>query len=252
MWRKAGFAVTLVASKEGEEQRIQEILGEDEKLKTIRPRFLRGTLNEGFRVTFRDGAKLGWENSASGSWSSPRPKSSADNASAGHRSINAPSPSAPRSISSSISRSWLRVTSWFTFSTASRFIAASPNSTPPRDARGHLARVRRSRDFARSAAGVAPDQPLCRAQQIATQLGRIGSGRWEKARAAAERATVDLAAELLRIQAEREAQPGHAFSDDTTWQKEFEASFPFTETRDQLRAIKETKSDMERTRPWTG
>jgi transcription-repair coupling factor (superfamily II helicase) len=43
------------------------------------------------------------------------------------------------------------------------------------------------------------------------QLGRIGSGRWEKARQAAERSTIDLAAELLRIQAAREAQPGHAF-----------------------------------------
>src|SRR5690606_17596488 len=58
------------------------------------------------------------------------------------------------------------------------------------------------------------------------QLGRIGSGRWEKARQAAERATIDLAAELLKIQAQREAQPGHALPPDTEWQKEFEASFP--------------------------
>src|SRR6185369_4833882 len=81
------------------------------------------------------------------------------------------------------------------------------------------------------------------------QLGRIGSGRWEKARQAAERATIDLAAELLRIHAAREAQPGFAFPPDNTWQKEFEASFPFTETRDQLRCIHETKADMERMRP---
>jgi transcription-repair coupling factor (superfamily II helicase) len=81
------------------------------------------------------------------------------------------------------------------------------------------------------------------------QLGRIGSGRWEKARQAAEHATIDLAAELLRIHAAREAQPGHAFAADTTWQKEFEASFAFTETRDQLKAIAETKADMENTRP---
>jgi transcription-repair coupling factor (superfamily II helicase) len=81
------------------------------------------------------------------------------------------------------------------------------------------------------------------------QLGRIGSGRWEKARQAAERATIDLAAELLRIHAMREAQPGHAYPPDTTWQKEFEASFPFTETRDQLRAIDEAKADLEKARP---
>ncbi|AHF89362.1 transcription-repair coupling factor [Opitutaceae bacterium TAV5] len=81
------------------------------------------------------------------------------------------------------------------------------------------------------------------------QLGKIGSNRWEKTRRAAEHATLDLAADLLRLQAAREAQPGHAFDPDNDWQKEFEASFPFTETRDQLRAIEETKADMERPRP---
>jgi transcription-repair coupling factor (superfamily II helicase) len=81
------------------------------------------------------------------------------------------------------------------------------------------------------------------------QLGRIGTNRWEKTRKAAERSTVDLAAELLRIQAAREAEPGQACGPDTAWQKEFEAAFPFTETRDQLRAIDETKHDMERPRP---
>ncbi len=51
------------------------------------------------------------------------------------------------------------------------------------------------------------------------QLGRIGSGRWEKARQAAERATLDLAAELLQVQAKREAQPGYAFPPDNAWQQ---------------------------------
>ena len=45
---------------------------------------------------------------------------------------------------------------------------------------------------------------------------------------------MDLAAELLQLQAKREAQPGHAFDPDNAWQKEFEASFPFTETPDQM------------------
>jgi len=85
--------------------------------------------------------------------------------------------------------------------------------------------------------------------KVRPQLGKIGSGRWEKTRKAAERATIDLAAELLRIHAAREAQPGFACPADTDWQKEFEASFPYTETRDQLRAIEDTKADMERTRP---
>src|SRR5690606_9272947 len=81
------------------------------------------------------------------------------------------------------------------------------------------------------------------------QLGKIGSGRWEKARKAAETATLDLAAELLRIHAPREAQPGHACPPDNDWQREFEAAFPYAETKDQLTAIQATKADMERTRP---
>nr|HEV8010785.1 transcription-repair coupling factor [Bradyrhizobium sp.] len=85
--------------------------------------------------------------------------------------------------------------------------------------------------------------------KVRPQLGRIGSGRWEKTRAAVERATLDLAAELLRIHAMREAQPGHAFAPDSEWQKEFESSFPFVETPDQLRATEATKADLERARP---
>src|SRR5476649_2290811 len=85
--------------------------------------------------------------------------------------------------------------------------------------------------------------------RIRPALGRVGSARWEKTRAAAERATLDLAAELLRVQAAREAEPGHACPPDNDWQREFEASFPFAETPDQLRAIQETKSDLERERP---
>ena len=81
------------------------------------------------------------------------------------------------------------------------------------------------------------------------QLGRIGTQRWEKARKAAERSTIDLAAELLRIQAAREAQPGFAHPPDTDWQQEFEGAFPYTETVDQLRAINEAKSDLERAQP---
>ncbi|HLP10175.1 MAG TPA: transcription-repair coupling factor [Opitutaceae bacterium] len=80
-------------------------------------------------------------------------------------------------------------------------------------------------------------------------LGKLGSNRWEKTRQAAERATIDLAAQLLEVQAKRDSQPGHAFGPDTVWQQEFEASFPFTETPDQLRAIQDTKGDLEKPRP---
>src|SRR5690606_37245085 len=81
------------------------------------------------------------------------------------------------------------------------------------------------------------------------KLSRLGSNSWEKTRRAAEAATVDLAASLLQTQAQRSHGPGHAFAPDTHWQQSFEASFPHSETRDQMRAIIETKADMEKPRP---
>ena len=66
---------------------------------------------------------------------------------------------------------------------------------------------------------------------------------------AAPPAVADLAADLLKIQASREAQPGHSYSEDTPWQREFEGSFPYEETRDQWSAIQSAKQDMERPRP---
>lgn len=85
--------------------------------------------------------------------------------------------------------------------------------------------------------------------KVRPKLGRIGSNRWSKTREAAERATLDLAAKLLEMQAKRSAGSGFAFGTDTEWQTEFEGSFPFKETPDQLKAIIESKSDMEKSVP---
>jgi transcription-repair coupling factor (superfamily II helicase) len=80
-------------------------------------------------------------------------------------------------------------------------------------------------------------------------LNTLGGTRWHKAKEQAERAVRDVAAELLRIQAARETQPGHAFKPDAPWQREFESAFIYEETPDQITAIAETKSDMERAKP---
>jgi len=80
-------------------------------------------------------------------------------------------------------------------------------------------------------------------------LNTLGGGRWAKAKAQAERAVRDVAGELLAIQAARESQPGHAFIPDVPWQREFESAFLYEETPDQMRAIVETKNDMERPKP---
>ena len=80
-------------------------------------------------------------------------------------------------------------------------------------------------------------------------LNTIGGTRWAKAKAQAERAVRDVASDLLSIQAARASQEGHAFGLDTAWQREFESAFLFEETPDQMRAIVETKGDMERSKP---
>ncbi|MDA1006080.1 MAG: transcription-repair coupling factor, partial [Verrucomicrobia bacterium] len=76
-------------------------------------------------------------------------------------------------------------------------------------------------------------------------LSRLGDGRWSKLRQSAERAIRDYAALLLRTHAEREAENGYSHPPDSKWMWEFENSFPYSETTDQLRAISEVKSDME-------
>lgn len=80
-------------------------------------------------------------------------------------------------------------------------------------------------------------------------LNTLGGTRWARAKAQAERAVRDIAAELLTIQAAREAEPGHSFAPDSTWQREFEAAFIYEETPDQMKAILESKADMERAKP---
>jgi len=80
-------------------------------------------------------------------------------------------------------------------------------------------------------------------------LHQLGGTRWAKAKEEAQRAVRDLAGEMLRIQAMRDSQPGFAFGPDTHWQREFEASFLYEETPDQMKAIVETKADLERAKP---
>ena len=80
-------------------------------------------------------------------------------------------------------------------------------------------------------------------------LNTLGGGRWAKAKEQAQEAVRDLAGELLSIQAARESQEGHSFPGDAPWQREFESAFLFEETPDQMRAIVQTKADMESPKP---
>ena len=80
-------------------------------------------------------------------------------------------------------------------------------------------------------------------------LHRLGGKRWNTDKMAAQEAIFDLASSLLDVQAHRDVLNGHAFSADSDWQHEFEASFPYRETSDQVEVIRSVKGDMESTRP---
>src|SRR6266513_469926 len=79
-------------------------------------------------------------------------------------------------------------------------------------------------------------------------LSSLADAKWARAKKNAVASIFDYAGKMLALQAERETQAGHAFGPDTKWQGEFEHSFPFRETPDQLTAIRDTKLDMERPR----
>jgi transcription-repair coupling factor (superfamily II helicase) len=85
--------------------------------------------------------------------------------------------------------------------------------------------------------------------KAAPKPAKLGGTQWERTRRQAEVATLDFAAQMLRMGATRAHATGHAFAADTAWQKSFEEAFPFKETPDQQAAIDATKRDMESTRP---
>jgi transcription-repair coupling factor (superfamily II helicase) len=81
------------------------------------------------------------------------------------------------------------------------------------------------------------------------RIHRLGTADWEREKRRVREATQQVARELLELYARRETARGHAFSPDTPWQRELEASFEFEETPDQWKAIEDVKRDMESPRP---
>ncbi len=80
-------------------------------------------------------------------------------------------------------------------------------------------------------------------------LSTLGDPKWARAKKNAEKSVFDYAGQLLRHHAERETQVGFAFPGDSKWEQEFEASFLYKETPDQITSIAAVKTDMEDTRP---
>ena len=77
------------------------------------------------------------------------------------------------------------------------------------------------------------------------KLNKIGSSEWSKAKAKVKKEIEEMTKDLVELYAKREKVKGYKFSKDTPWQGEFESLFPHQETDDQLKAIEDTKKDME-------
>jgi len=95
-------------------------------------------------------------------------------------------------------------------------------------------------DFVQKYVGGAKTEP---------ELSKFGGTSWQNRKARVQAAVMDLASDMIGLQALREAEPGIAFPADSEWQAEFEASFPYQETPDQLTSMTEIKADMQRPRP---
>ncbi|KAA1418927.1 transcription-repair coupling factor [Nocardioides humilatus] len=114
-------------------------------------------------------------------------------------------------------------------------------------------------EYGASKRGAPPDQlmvPADALDQVTRYVGgeqpsldRLGGGDWTKRKNRARKAVREIAAELIKLYAARQATKGHAFGPDSPWQRELEDAFPFHETPDQLSTVDEVKADMERTVP---
>lgn len=252
-WQKENYQVFLAMNNEGEEERLREILEEDEQLAKFRPVFLRGHLSHGFRLLFDDaGPAVSWP------------------AAVGKKGVVVASdseifgryrqrrPRGPRRAS--VNRTQVDQLLDFSELAEGDYLVHVLHGVclfrgiGKIESRGQV-REMISIEFAD---GVILHVPLHESHLLSRYvgltkmrpaLGKIGSKQWEKTRRAAERGVLDMAAELLALQAKREAREGFAFPPDGRWQKEFENAFLFEPTVDQARVIDETKEDMELSRP---
>jgi transcription-repair coupling factor (superfamily II helicase) len=114
-------------------------------------------------------------------------------------------------------------------------------------------------EYAASKRGQPPDRLFVPTDQLdlvtkyvggeAPTVHRLGGADWQKAKGRARKAVKQIAGELIRLYAARQASKGYAFAPDTPWQRELEDAFPYVETPDQVACIDEVKADMERLVP---
>ncbi len=233
-WREEKWRVVMFFPHEGEKKRFEEICGEDEAWRSVQSRD--GDLPFGFTVP---GAKLAVLSAAEifGRYSSPRARKRDDREDRLRRE-RAQAPLREIAPGDLVIHSAHGL---------GRFVGiVQDDKTGEQEL--HI----------QYAGGVLLRIPLQQSHLVskyvglgakAPELSRLGDARWRRACQAAERAVQDYAAQLLEVQAERESNTGYAHPADSSWMWQFESSFPYRETPDQLRAINQCKADMEAPRP---
>ncbi len=252
-WQEAGETILFVLPRAGEFDRVRELLAEENLADKLTPRFIEGQLNEGFRIRFRPGlGRLTW----SGLGDTEAVVIVSETEIFGVKRKRRPQLKQRATVNQSQVDQLLD----FAELVEGEFIVHLQHGIAVYRGLKSIETGGQTREVLALEfdAGVTLYVSLHESHLVSRyvgltkmrpQLGRIGSGKWEKTRQAAERGILDYAAQLLEVQARRSLHPGFAFAEDGVWQNEFEATFPFRETPDQLKAIVESKADMENQLP---
>jgi transcription-repair coupling factor (superfamily II helicase) len=254
-WQRQGFSVHVFCNNAGERQRFEEIWQELGLPDAAKPAIYLGSLARGF---IGDGAKLVVVTDAEifGRYKVQRP-----------RRLKSPHAVAARSaldidftdleFGDLVVHLQHGIGRYLGLKNLPASVSQRPAATDPQPSETECLVI----EYAPSGDAVEPPKlyvPVSEAHLVSKYVGagkanpplnQLGGHRWAKAKEQAEKAVRDIAAEMLRIQAVRETQPGHPCKPDTQWQREFESAFIYEETADQLKAITETKADQERAKP---
>ncbi len=251
-WQEEGFTIFCAAKNEGREKRIKTILESQQELGGLSPRFVRGELSEGFLLLFPQACEI-LDPDGGGKKNGKGIVFLSDTEIFGRYRTR------PAGLRRKLLPHRSQVDQLLDFSELAEgdFLVHLQHGIC--QYRGLTRLNIKTRDeeviSLEFEDGITLHVPLHESHlltryvgltKVRPRLGRLGTGHWDRTRRAAEKATLDYAAEMLSLQARRETIQGRAFAPDNQWQQEFEESFPFQETPDQATAIADTKADMEK------
>ena len=249
--------VLIACHNDGECKRLSEVLAAGRLAQSDRLRLVVGRVRAGFRLVNPVGVVVLGGQELFHRERGPTPGCRPPRAAGWNRGPSTASSTWPRAIWS------------FTSATASPATAACrcwrrtprvPPLCPPRGGGGRSAAARQKEEhlileFRDGVRVYVPASKIDLVQKYVgggktdPELSKLGGTGWQQRKDRVQAAVLDLAADMIQLQAVREAQPGFAFPPDTDWQAEFEAAFPYRETPDQLTSLAEIKADMRKPRP---